>query len=349
MLIHLQGDSMMFEKYVDQHKETIYNKICEYLSRKTPEEHYEMVSVYTDRKGKYVRPSLLLLWTELYGGKLENAILPAAAMQTSEDWILIHDDWEDGNELRRREPSAHILYGDCYAINAGDALHMIMWKMVHDASESLGKNIGARFFNKFYDILLVTAEVQYLDMYLTHDIKDITNFTIEDYHESISAKSGYYSVYGPMQLGAIIADKDEKDVEQIKEYGEIIGKAFQMKDDILDCTSTEEVLGKTIGNDVMDGVKTAILWHFVQNAKPSDLEKVRKTYMKCRKGKTKKEVKEVIELFKGYGSIAYAESDVDRLAKEALEKFEEVSRNIPKANLKETARDAIIRLASRYK
>ena len=345
-IIHV-GRIVMFKGYVDQHKEAIFNKICEYLPRKTPEEHYKMVRVYTDRKGKYVRPSLVLLWTELYGGKLEDAIIPAAAMQTSEDWILIHDDWEDSNELRRGEKAAHILYGDRFAINAGDALHMIMWKLVHDASEKLGKITSTRFFNKFYDMLLVTAEGQYLDMHLTHDIKDITKFTLEDYYESISAKSGYYSVYGPMQLGAVIAGKDEKDVERIKQYGKIIGNAFQMKDDILDCTSTEEVLGKTIGVDVSEGVKTAILWHFVQNANPSDLEKVREIYMKDEK--TQKEVKVVLELFHEYGSIAYAESEVDRLAKKALEKFEEVSQDIPESNLKETARDAITELASRHK
>jgi geranylgeranyl pyrophosphate synthase len=152
-----------------------------------------------------------------------------------------------------------------------------------------------------------------------------------------------------MQLGAIIACTDEGYIEKIMKYGEIIGNGFQMKDDILDCTSTEKILGKAIGNDVYDGVKTAILWHFVQNANASDLEKVRRMYMKDRKDKLPNEVNEVLELFKKYGSIAYAESEVDRLAKEALEKFEDVSRAIPESDLKETARDAIIKLVSRQK
>jgi len=338
-----------FGEYVEKHRETVYNKICEYLPRKTPEEHYKMVREYVDRKGKYVRPSLLLLWTELHGGKLEDALLPAAAMQASEDWILIHDDWEDGNELRRGKPAAHILYGDRFAVNAGDTLHILMWKMAYNASVRVGKTVGERYYNKFYDILLVTAEGQYLDMHLTHDIKDVTKFTLEDYYESIRVKSGYYSVYGPMQLGSIIAGMDDCYVERIKTYGELMGNAFQIKDEILDCTSTEEVLGKTIGNDVYDGGKTAILWHFVQNAKAPELEEVRKTYMKDRREKSPAEVKKIIELFKKYGSIAYAESEVDRLAEEALEKFEEVSQGIPESDLKETARDAIIRLASRHK
>lgn len=338
---------MKFEDYIEQHRETIYKTICEYLPKKNPEEHYEMVRAYVDRKGKYVRPCLLLLWDELYGGTVDRAVLPAAAMQASEDWILIHDDLEDDNELRRGEPAAHILFGNRQAINAGDALHMVMWKMVHEASERLGKSIGSRFFNKFYDMVIVTAEGQYLDMHLTYDIRDIMKFTLKDYYRSISAKSGYYSVYGPMQLGTIIADQSQKNVKQIEKYGEIIGNAFQLKDDILDCISTENVLGKAIRVDVSNGVKTAILWHFVQKATISDLEKVRRIYMRERKAR--KEIEEIISLFEKYGSIAYAETEVDKLAEKGMEKFEEVSQDIPESDLKETARDAINKLASRQK
>lgn len=338
---------MTFEDFVENNKNAVYAKINEYLNRTTPEVHYKAVREYVDRKGKYGRPSLLLLWTELYGGNLENAILPAAAMQASEDWILMHDDWMDGNEFRRGKPAAHVVYGDRYAINAGDALHMVMWKMVHDAADKVGEPIGKRYYEKFYDMLLVTAEGQCTDMHLTHDVKDVTKFTLEDYYRSISAKAGYYSVYGPMQLGVIIAGKDEKTVESIKSYGEMIGKAFQMKDDILDCTSTKEVLGKTIGNDVRDGVKTAILWHFVQNAKPPDLKKVSEVYGKDRKEKTEEEVMLILDLFKQYGSIEYAEREVDRLAQEALAKFEEVSKDVAESEIKETARDAIKKMVAR--
>jgi geranylgeranyl pyrophosphate synthase len=340
---------MQFLKYVEEHKETVYNKICEYLPKKAPEEHYKMVRVYVDRRGKYVRPSLLLLWTELHGSGLEDAILPAAAMQTSEDWILIHDDLMDGNELRRGKPSAHLLYGYRFAINSGDALHMIMWKLAHDAYLKLPKPIRDRYFEKFYDMLLVTAEGEFIDVNLTHNVKDITKFTLDDYYQSIRAKSGYYSVYGPMQLGSIIAGVNKNVVERIRTYGEPIGKAFQLKDDILDCTSTEKVLGKTIGNDVYDGTKTAILWHFVQKANAFDLKKVQRIYAKDRTEKTGAEVNQVLELFRKYRNIEYAKSEVDRLASEALEKFEEASRGIAESPLKETARDAILTLASRHR
>jgi geranylgeranyl pyrophosphate synthase len=150
-----------------------------------------------------------------------------------------------------------------------------------------------------------------------------------------------------MQLGAVVADQSQKNVKQIAKYGEIIGKAFQLKDDILDCISTEKVVGKAIGVDVNNGVKTAILWHFVQKATTTDLEKARRIYMREREAR--KEIEEIIALFDKYGSIAYAETEVDRLAERATERFEEVSQGIPESDLKETARDAINKLASRQK
>jgi geranylgeranyl pyrophosphate synthase len=260
----------------------------------------------------------------------------------AEDWFLMHDDWMDQNELRRGKPSAHKLYGDVFAINAGDAVHAAMWKMVHDDAGS------SKLYDKFYDIIMVTIEGQYYDLKLARE-KDITKFTLEDYWQSIHAKAAYYSVYGPMQLGAIAAERSDDEVAAIENYGEKIGRAFQVKDDILDCTSTEATLGKTIGNDVLEGTKTAILWHFVQNSSTEDLEFVKNIYAKDRAQKTAEEIKNVLELFKKNSSIAYAENLVDQLAKEALMEFEQQTASLPESEIKDTARDAIRSMAERKK
>lgn len=305
-----------------------------------------MVREYTERRGKYARPNLALLWCELYGGRAKDAFLSACAIQLVEDWVLIHDDWEDQNELRRGKPAAHILYGDVFAVNAGDTGHMIQWKIVHDASKAPGT--GELIYEKFYDIMLVIAEGQYYDLKLAAE-KDITRFTLDDYWRSIHAKSAYYSVYGPMQLGMISAGAGGKAVERVKEYGVLIGNAFQIKDDILDCTSTPEVLGKSIGTDIYEGTKTAILWHFVQNAPDLELEKVKAIYAKDRKEKTQEEIISVIKFFEKTGSIKFAQDLADSMAKEALEKFEAQTKGIPESDIKETARDAILRMAARKK
>jgi len=338
---------MTFEEYCKSNSDDLFKQISQYIPNREPFEHYKMVSDYTNRRGKYMRPNLLLLWAELFGVNKEKSSLPACAIQIAEDWLLMHDDWEDANELRRGKPTAHVLYGDVFAVNAGDSSHMVMWKIVHDAANRLNdKEAAERFFEKFYDIMLVTTEGQYYDFKLTQN-KDITSFSLEDYWQSIHAKAAYYSVYGPMQLGAILAGQSEETVGKIKEYGLSIGRAFQIKDDILDCVSCEETLGKTIGNDILEGTKTAILWHFVNNSNPGDLEIVKEIYRKDRKEKTKEDVQKVVELFKKTKSIEFAEDLVDKLYKEAIAAFEKNTASLPDSESKETAKDAIEKIAKR--
>src|SRR5579864_3261864 len=114
---------MDFKEYVSKHKSKIHSKIMDYLPLKEPLGHYKIAREYSDRQGSYRRPGLLMLTGQLFGAKMEDLILPAAAMQTSEDWILIHDDIEDNSELRRGMPALHRIYGTELAINAGDAVH----------------------------------------------------------------------------------------------------------------------------------------------------------------------------------------------------------------------------------
>jgi len=322
------------------YKDRVYQKICDYLPGTGPEIFDKMVRIYVDRKGQYRRPSYVLLWSILYGGKIEDAILPAAIQQASEDWILMHDDWMDSNELRRGGPSAHKVFGDVYAINAGDALNVIMWNMAFDASRNLNGTRGNRYFKKIYDMMYVTTQGQFYDTSLTRT-KDILHFTMEDYYQSIHAKAAYYTVYGPMQAGALIANQSDELVNRIPEYGIPVGTAFQIKDDILDCSSTAEVLGKTIGNDVMEGVKTIILWHAVHNSSTATLNRLKEIYSKPRVKKTKDDVAFVLNLFKEVGSLDFAEKEAIKFSDEAVRKFDALNKNIPESPVKALARESI--------
>jgi geranylgeranyl pyrophosphate synthase len=344
-----EGNIPDFKGFVARYKERVYRTICSYFPENAPGEFKAMLRSYTDRKGQYRRPAYAILWTMLYGGSDEDAILPAAVQQISEDYFLMHDDWMDGNSVRRGLPAAHLLFGAEYAIDAGDTLHNILWKMAYDAASGLGNGKGEKYFNKFYDIMLTTHIGQYLDLRLTREVKDITKFRIEDYYKSIHAKSAYYSVYGPMQCGAIIAGADDHSVNMIAEYGTPAGTAFQIKDDILDCISTEGNLGKSIGTDVREGTKTIILWHAVQHSDSATLERLKEIYTKDREQKSDKDIEFVLQKFNELGSIAYAEKEAERLTKVALEKFDEVSGNIKESDTKELARSSIGHTTKREK
>src|SRR3989344_3960571 len=120
-----------FTSVLKEKKPAVYETILRYLpnpEKTWVEEHWKAVRDYPDRQGKYIRPTLVLLMCEMLGGDSEKALLTAAAMQTSEDWILNHDDIQDKSEERRGKPTLHRIYGLNIALNAGDASHMIMWK-----------------------------------------------------------------------------------------------------------------------------------------------------------------------------------------------------------------------------
>jgi geranylgeranyl pyrophosphate synthase len=330
-----------FKDLIAFYKPVVYKTLKGYMPGSEAGRFGEMVNSYTDRIGQYRRPTYLILWNMLYGGKIEESILPAAAQQCTEDYYLMHDDWMDGNSVRRGKAAAHVLYGPEYAILAGDMVHMISWRIAKDANDIIGGDRGARYFDKFYDIMKVTHIGQYLDVRLTSEVKDITKFTEEDYFNSIHAKSAYYSVYGPMQCGAIIAGASEEKLKNIREYGIPVGNAFQIKDDILDCTSTEEKLGKGIGTDVRDGVKTVILLNAVHNSSASQLEKLKSIYAKDRKDKTDEDVKWVLDLFEEVGAVKEAEERAENLVRESSEKFEKLESDIPESRVKNIARESI--------
>ncbi|MFI5412765.1 MAG: polyprenyl synthetase family protein, partial [Candidatus Micrarchaeales archaeon] len=123
---------MTFKEFAEKYRNDVYKKICEYIPLKEPLGHYKIMRDYIDRQGKYRRPALLLLTAHLYGATLEDAILPAAAQQLSEDWILMQDDIEDDSEMRRGKVAAHRLYGWVHALDASDTGQMAMWKMLKD-------------------------------------------------------------------------------------------------------------------------------------------------------------------------------------------------------------------------
>ena len=194
---------------------------------------------YPERKGKYLRPTLVLLTAEALGAKTSQAIKTAAAMQLSEDWILIHDDIEDNSEKRRGELTLHRIYGHELAINAGDSLHIIMWKILNDQRSKAVRE-------EFYKMLLRTALGQGVEQIWTNrKNRAITN---DKYFFIADSKSAYYSIAGPMRLGAIIAGASSDQTKKITEFGLYLGRCFQLVDDILDLDQDKKEGKVTLAN-----------------------------------------------------------------------------------------------------
>lgn len=297
---------MDFREYVESHREEIHSTIMKYLPLKEPKDYTRIIREYSERQGKYFRPGLLMLSGEMLGAKPKDLLLPAAAMQLSEDWILMHDDVEDDSEMRRGKPALHKLYGVEHAINAGDAAHIAMWKMLSDYVRMRGATNGIRVLDKFYELLYRTTEGQYLDIKFARDVRQIGNASEKMYYDIISKKTSCYSVYGPMQIGATVAGCNSRVMKALKEIGGHAGTAFQIIDDVLDVTATEKAFGKRKYGDLYEGKLTIVMLETYKLASRAERIKIDRIYKKDRREKTRGDIDFLAFLIEKHKSAVYA-------------------------------------------
>lgn len=282
--------------------------------------HWKIVSDYPNRMGKYLRPTLLILTAQAMGVNKKKAITAAAGMQISEDWILIHDDFEDNSEMRRGKPTLHRIYGNGLAINAGDCLHAVMWKVFRDTGKTLGEETENRILEEFYTQLARTTIGQTTEIYWAQNKN--SKFSDNDWFFIADGKTSYYTIACPMRLGAIIAKASKSQLEKLAFFGIYLGRTFQLVDDILDITSSFGGLKKQKGNDIYEGKKTVLLGHLIRNANRIDLIKLKRILNKPREKKTQDEVDWIIEKMMEYKSIDYAKNMAGFYKRKALKMFE---------------------------
>lgn len=208
--------------------------------------------------GKRIRPMLVLKFCQAAGGDPEAAMPFACAVEMLHTYSLIHDDLPcmDNDELRRGKPTNHVVYGECTATLAGDALQAAAFRTILSA----GTSLEPIYVNRIANALAEAAGPdgicggQYLDM--DGESKTLSHQEIALIHEkktaallSASCLMGVFAAGEKAPAGAEDAARG---------YAAALGLAFQIKDDILDCTSTVEVLGKPIGSDAANHKNTFV-------------------------------------------------------------------------------------------
>ncbi len=290
-----------------------YPEFCQ-VSKKYQKEldfHKEIVGDYPQRQGKYLRPTLLLLTAQAMGVSKNRARRVAAAMQMSEDWILNHDDIEDDSPDRRGKPALHKIVGTELAINAGDGLHVLMWEMLLDSPKEIQK--------EFLVMLKRTVLGQTIELKWAKDNRKVEQ---DDVMLILESKTGYYTIAGPMRLGAILAGANKNQLKTIYKFGVVLGKAFQIVDDVLDLTSDFAGLKKVKGRDIVEGKRTVMMVDLIKKSNQKDKQIISKIMNKKRVDKTEKDVETIISLMEKYGSIEYSKKLAAKFAKEAIEIFD---------------------------
>jgi geranylgeranyl diphosphate synthase type II len=197
--------------------------------------------------GKRLRPIICLAAAEVINGKSDNAIPLACAVECIHTYSLIHDDLPcmDNDDFRRGKPTSHKVYGEGIAVLAGDALLTIAFEIAtHCKSQPryshavILRELAAASGSQ----ALVAGQVADLE----GEGKKISPADLRYIHENKTAAL----IAGSIRLGAMSANATPKQLEKLTEFGQSLGLAFQVIDDILDVTQTTEKLGKSAGKDI---------------------------------------------------------------------------------------------------
>ena len=216
----------------------------------SPERLYDPLRYFLRIGGKRIRPMLTLLSAELFGATVEKALPQALCIEVFHNFTLIHDDIMDEAPLRRNQQTVHEKWNRDVAILSGDV-------MMIKAYQLLG-NIDAKLLPYAFELFNKTAievcEGQQMDM----DFEERSDVSIDEYIEMIRLKTSVL-LGCALEIGAIVAGSSEVDRTAIYDFGQHIGIAFQIQDDILDLYAEDpEKFGKQVGGDVIANKKTIL-------------------------------------------------------------------------------------------
>ncbi len=205
--------------------------------------------------GKRLRPILCLAAAQTVGGSEKDALPAACALELIHTYSLIHDDLPamDDDDLRRGKPSSHKVFGEAQAILAGDALLTEAFSLLAELPENIEAQRALRVIKIVSRAAGYRGMVggQHLDLWLETQ-KHVSRDTLESTH---SLKTGAL-ISASLEAGAVLGGGGEAEIETLKRYGQKVGLAFQVADDILDVVGTTEELGKPAGSDEAGGKAT---------------------------------------------------------------------------------------------
>ncbi len=286
-------------QYIDIINEALEN--IEYP--KQPDSLYAPIRYEISLGGKRIRPVLMLMACELFGGDINQAIKPAIGLEMFHNFTLLHDDVMDQSNLRRGKPTVHKVWDENHAILSGDAMQII--------STQLMTQVTPRFMPAVMETFLQTAleicEGQQFDM----EFENRNDVTTEEYINMIRLKTAVL-LGCALKIGAIIAGAPVAQANSIYQFGVNLGLAFQLQDDYLDVYGDPIIFGKNIGGDILNDKKTFMLIEAMRLAEGNDAGTL-KQYIGNNDEDPREKIKAITDV---YNNLA-----IDKLCQEKAESF----------------------------
>jgi geranylgeranyl diphosphate synthase type II len=248
--------------------------------------------------GKRIRPVMVLMAAELFTDEVKKALDVALAIETFHNFTLVHDDIMDNAPLRRGKKTIHEKWGVNTAILSGDV-------MMVEANKHLSKadvNVLKQVLETFNLTAQGVCEGQQLDM----EFEQRNNVSIPEYINMIRLKTAVL-LGGAMKLGAIVGGASTVDADLLYKFGENLGIAFQLQDDILDVYANPEKFGKQVGGDIIANKKTFLHLKALALAQGDEGKALNSNLSDA-----KEKIKQVTALYNKYDIKALATSEMDQ-------------------------------------
>lgn len=288
---------------------------------------YELMMEYPLRPAKALRPALAVASCRLFGGSLDAVLPSAAALELYHNAFLVHDDVQDGSELRRGRPSLPHSVGVPLAVAVGDGMLALAMEPLLENLHHLGPAVANRIMAASIRMARIAAEGQGVELaWIRNGTWDLSD---RDYLRMIYKKSAHYSFVTPLTVGALAARATDDSVVALQRFGALLGLAFQIQDDLLSLVGDTARHGKENVGDLWEGKRTLPLLHAIRVAAPAERAAAMEALRAPREERTGAQVVMLADLIERTGGVAYAQGVAQAHSRRAGRQLEALAEGLP--------------------
>lgn len=305
--------TLLYNMYAITELIEIINKAVENIQYNAEPKHlYEPIRYILSIGGKRIRPLLMLMGYNLYKDDVDAILNNALALETYHNFTLLHDDLMDKSDLRRGHPTVHKKWDENTAILSGDTMLIMAYQLFNKGMKS------EEAWTEFIDATLGVGEGQQYDI----DFETRNNVSEAEYMEMIRMKTSLLLGYA-LKIGAMLAGADQEDVNNLYTFGEKMGLAFQLQDDLLDVYGDPNTFKKKLGGDIVENKKTFMLINAYLRADESQKAELDR-WIQAKDFNADEKIAAVTHIYNILGIDQLAQQKIEELFAESLKSLDQV-------------------------
>ena len=321
-------------KSITKYTESFNAYLTHKCNNQAPSSLFEPINYILNLGGKRIRPALVLLSTDLFDGMVDQAYSAALAIEVFHNFSLVHDDIMDDAPLRRQQPTVHEKWDVNTAILSGDSMLIWAYQCFEDYDQHSFYNLVKLFSQTAQEVCMG----QQLDM----DFESFDKVSIDEYIEMIRLKTAVL-VACAFKMGGIIADTALDNQDQLYVFGQNLGIAFQIQDDLLDIYGNPETFGKQVGGDIIENKKTYLYLKALELSSEDDNNQLKHLFSINPKDASAK-IETVKQIYDRYNIKTVSSKCIEDYTEKALSALENINlADHKKQFLKQFAKELMFR------